>query len=252
MYKLLIVDDEPQILKGLKLTLDWAKLGFCRIETAEKYEDAIDIAIEMEPDVALFDVCLGEHFGFEIINRLNEVNLKTIYIMISGYGEFEYAQQAMRCGAKAYMLKPVNRAELQTIIEQVIVSDLGGTLPDVDINSDNIDPVSKIPYSDLSKLTNKIMVMIKTDYSGDLSLKIIAHKFKMNSAYLGQSFLKETKLKFSEYLMIYRLQKAHELILGSNDKIQYIAKQVGFTNLNYFYIQFRLYYGISPTDLRKN
>jgi YesN/AraC family two-component response regulator len=112
--------------------------------------------------------------------------------------------------------------------------------------------VSKIPYSELSKLTNKMLVIIKTDYSESLSLKIIAEKFRMNSAYLGQSFLKETKMKFSEYLMVYRLHRAYDLILGSNDKIHYIAKQVGYTNLNYFYVQFRLFFGISPSDLRKS
>jgi YesN/AraC family two-component response regulator len=251
MYKLLIVDDEPKILEGVKITLDWSGLGFVRVETAQNYEDAVNIAIEMEPDIALFDVCIGAHFGFDIINHLNKMKLKTIYIMISGYGEFEYAKQALLCGAKAYLLKPVDRSELQEIIQQVIITDLGGTLPDIAKSKDHIDSVSGIPYSRFSKLTNKIIVIIKAEYKSSINLKVVADKFKMNSAYLGQIFLKETRMKFSEYLMIFRLQKAHEMILGTGDKIHYIAKQVGYNNLNYFYTQFRDYYDVSPSDLRR-
>lgn len=250
MYRLLIVDDEPQILEGLKNTLDWESLGFGRIATAKSYEEAVDYAIEIQPDVALFDVCLGEQYGFDVIKRLNEIKMPTVYIMISGYGEFEYAREAIKSGAKGYLLKPIDKAELQQMIEQIIVEDLGGALPENQEQQAETDSVTMMRYKELSKLTNKMMVIVKSEYSDNLTLKAVAEKFKMNSAYLGQIFFKETKLKFSEYLMVYRMQRARELILHTEEKISNIAKQVGYTNLNYFYTQFRDYYNYSPTYLR--
>ncbi|MCL2747677.1 MAG: response regulator [Oscillospiraceae bacterium] len=250
MYKLLIVDDEPQILEGIKSTLDWASLGFYRVETARTYEEAVNIAVEIEPDVALFDVCLGDKYCFEVIKRLIELGMRTVFVLFSGYGEFEYAREAIRCGARAYLLKPVNRAELKAVMDSVIVNDLGGAPPKSEEEADT-DPVCGVKYSDLSKLTRKIIIIVKSEYTGSLSLKSVAEKFKMNSAYLGQIFLKETHMKFSEYLLVYRLRKAADMIQGTGYKISLIAKKVGYSNLNYFYSQFHDYYGFSPTDLRR-
>lgn len=73
MYKLLIVDDEPQILEGMKRTLDWGEYGIHQIETSETKEDAIAKSVELLPDIAIFDVCIGPDLGYEIIHQLNEL-----------------------------------------------------------------------------------------------------------------------------------------------------------------------------------
>jgi len=246
----LIVDDEANILEGLKNTLDWHSLGITRIRTAQSFHEAVSTALEFEPDIALFDVCIDKYYGFDIINSLKEHGLKTEYIIISGYGEFEYARQAIACGAKRYLLKPVDRFELQTAVEEVIVKALGGTLPPRKKPMEDMDPVTGLPYSTFSKLTNKILIIVKSDYGTNLSLKSVAEKFKMNSAYLGQIFLKETQMKFSEYLLIYRMHKAKEMITQTDEKIIYIARRVGYNSLNYFYTQFHDFFHQSPRDLR--
>ncbi|WP_068784571.1 response regulator transcription factor [Paenibacillus phocaensis] len=251
MYKLLIVDDEPQILEGMKRTLDWAEYGFHRIETSETRQDAIAKSVEIIPDIAIFDVCIGPDLGYEIIHQLNELRLPTQYIIMSGYSEFEYAQAAIRCGVKDYLLKPVDRAKLQKVIEKIIVEDLQGSLEGVLRKDTNTDPILGLPYEELSKLTNRILLMVRAEYAQNLTLKSVAERFRMNSTYLGQLFLKETRMKFSEYLMAYRMLNAKERILATNEKISNIAHSVGYQNLNYFYTHFQGYFGMSPSDLRK-
>jgi len=251
MYKLLIVDDEPHILEGIKRSLDWEKYGFGRIETSETYEGAISKAVEMLPDLAIFDVCIGKERGYDAIRRLNDLRLATKYIIISGYGEFRYAQEAIRCGVKDYLLKPVERAKLQDAVEKVIVEDWHGTLEGADRRDVNTDPVLGVRYDCLSKLTNRILMMVKAEYAQNLSLKGVAERFRMNGTYLGQLFLKETQMKFSEYLMAYRMLQARERILATDDKIAAIALSVGYPNLNYFYTHFHAYFGKSPSDLRR-
>jgi len=251
MYKLLIVDDEPQILEGMKRTLDWASYGFHRVETSETKDDAVSKAVELLPDIAIFDVCIGPDRGYDIINKLNELRIPAKYIMMSGYSEFEYAQEAIRCGVKDYLLKPVERSKLQLVIEKIIVEDLHGNLNGRSSEDLHTDPILGIPYDHLSKLTNRILMMVKAEYAQNITLKSVAERFRMNSTYLGQLFLKEAHMKFSEYLMAYRMLHARELILTTNDKIVSIALSAGYQNMNYFYTHFQSYFGKSPSELRK-
>jgi len=251
MYKLLIVDDEPQILEGMKRTLDWEKYGFGRIETSETYEGAISKAVELIPDLAIFDVCIGKQRGYDAIHKLNELRLPSKYIMMSGYGEFQYALEALRCGVKDYLLKPVDRTKLQQLVERIIVDDLKGTVEGADRDDQSVDPVLGVRYDGLSKLTNRILLIVKAEYDQNLSLKSVAERFRMNGTYLGQLFLKETHRKFSEYLMAYRMLRAQERILTTDEKIMYIAISVGYPNLNYFYSHFHAYFGKSPSDMRR-
>lgn len=250
IYRLLIVDDEPHIIEGLRRILDWDRYGICQIETATNYHEAVEKAIEYKPHIGIFDVCIDTARGYDIIAKLNSMSLPTKYIMVSGYDEFEYVRQAMLVGAKDYLVKPVNREQLQRIVEEIIVNDFHGELGIDTYEEKSVDPVLGLPYASLSNLTNKILLIVQGEYGQNINLKIIADKFKMNSTYLGQIFLKESHMKFSEYLMAYRMTMAKQKIQNSTEKISYIAYSVGYANLNYFYTHFHDFFGLSPSDLR--
>ncbi len=250
MYRLLIVDDEPYIIEGLKRLLDWEKYGFLRVETAVNYHEAIEKAIELKPDLALFDVCIDGARGYDIISRLNALHLPTAYIIISGFDEFEFVRQSFLVGVKDYLVKPIDKTRLQQLVEQVIVNDLHGSLDVANSSDGGVDPVLGVEYASLSNLTKKVLLIVQGEFHKNLSLKQIADMFKMNSTYLGQIFIKETKKRFSEYLMLYRLTVAKKRILTTSEKISSIAYGVGYSNLNYFYTQFKSCFGMSPTNLR--
>ena len=72
----------------------------------------------------------------------------------------------------------------------------------------------------------------------------------MSSKYIGRIFLQDTGMKYSEYLMAYRMLEAKRLIINTREKISVIAGMVGYTQLNNFYTQFRNYFGVSPSSLR--
>lgn len=252
MYRLLIVDDEPYIIDGVKRLIDWDSYGFTRVESACNYHEAVEKALELKPDVALFDVCIDDTRGYDIIEKLNVLNLPTSYIMMSGYDEFEFVRKSFLRGVKDYLLKPIDSKKLQQIIERIIVEDLKGSIEgNTEAKGKNTDPILNIEYSSLSNLTNKVLLLVKGEYNKNINLKVVADKFKMNSTYLGQIFIKETGMKFSEYLMKYRLTIAKEKIESTSEKIASIALDVGYSNLNYFYIQFKDNFGFSPTSLRK-
>ncbi|MFV0400552.1 MAG: response regulator [Oscillospiraceae bacterium] len=250
MYTLLIVDDEPAILEGMQHILDWESYGFTRIATARNTADGLARAIELNPDICLLDVCVGDDKGYELINRLNVLGVRSNYIMMSGYGEFTYAIESMRRGAKEYLLKPVETKKLEAAVEKIVVEELGGSVEGLRRADRDADPVLQRRYDEFPPLLGKILRIVAAEYGQKITLRSTADRFRMNSTYLGQLFLKETGLKFSEYLMLYRLGRARELIENTDEKIVSIASEVGYQNLNYFYSHFHSYYGISPSEMR--
>ena len=248
MYTVLIVDDEPNVLEGVKRLLDWEKLGVGRIWTAKTSLEVMSHIIDWNPDICLVDVRIGNDMGYELIECLSGLGIHSNYIMMSGYDDFHYVREALRCGALDYLLKPVGAEELEACIRKVIMEQLHGTLPEAE--QKNGDPILKIEYEAMSPLIHKVVLMVAAEYGGHISLKIIADKFRMNSTYLGQIFIKETGMKFSEYLMCYRLCMAREQIVNSDEKIAVIAASVGYTNMNYFYQQFNQYYHTTPSEMR--
>lgn len=250
MYTLLIVDDEPNILEGIRRLLDWEGLGFGRIETAKSVSEVMSHILDLKPDVCVMDVCIGNDMGYELISCLNNMGVPSNYIMMSGYDEFHYAREALRCGALDYLLKPVRKEDLLSCVKKIIVERLNGIIPEENERK-NCDPVLEMEYEAMSPLIRKIIMMVRMEYGEHISLKSIADKFRMNSTYLGQIFIKETGMKFSEYLMCYRLTMARERILNSNEKIAVIAGDVGYSNMNYFYQQFHNYYQMTPSEMRQ-
>lgn len=250
MYKLLIVDDEHNICEGLKVLIDWDKYGIKYIETAESYSQAIEKGIEFNPDIAILDVCINEFRGHQIIDKFTSLGLNCKYIMISGYDDFEYVRDAIRPDVRDYILKPIGKRDLENVIIKILREDFGEEL--FDDETHDIEPICGKKYSDLSGIINKMLSNVEESYGENLSLKAIGDKFKMNSAYLGQLFTKETGMKFSDYLKIYRLLKAKEMIENTSHKIAYIASKVGYSNLNYFYLHFKEYFDLTPTELREN
>ena len=250
MYRLLIVDDEKDICENIKYLLDWSRYGFNCIMTASSYAEAVSKAIDLQPHVALVDIKLGEHWGYELAAHLRSMGMKTIFCMISGYDDTHYIRKSMQASAQDYLLKPLNVKELQEFVERIIVNELHGTLPESTADKQEIDPVLQVEYTNFSKITNKIILFIKSNYHHSQSLTGIAESFNMSSKYIGRIFLKDTGIKFSEYLMAYRMLEARRLIVNTQEKISVIAGMVGYSQLNNFYTHFRNYFGVSPSALR--
>lgn len=248
MYTLMIVDDESAILEGISRLLDWKALGFDQIRTAKSSFEVISHVVDWKPDICLMDVCIGNEYGYELITRLSEMGVRSNYIMMSGYDEFTYACEALRCGALDYLLKPIDGGKLLQRVRQIIIEKLNGTIPE-EVAGES-DPILKRPYPEMSPLIRKIVMIVAMEYGQNLSLKNIADRFRMNPTYLGQIFIRETGMKFTEYLMMYRMQAARSRIIETDDKIAEIAAGVGYTNMNYFHRHFHNYYGVSPLKMR--
>lgn len=249
MYTLLIVDDEPNILMGMKALIDWESYGVTRIETATNCADGLVRAVDTRPQLALIDVCVGKEFGQDLVRRIKEAGVDCACVMMSGHREFGYACEALRCGAWDYLLKPIRADKLTSVVELIIREKLHGTVKKVS-RDEETDPILQRKISELPTLISKLLAMVRAEYRQNITLKSIADRLRMNSTYLGQLFIKETGLKFSEYVMLYRLNTARDMILYTDEKISVIAEEVGYSNLNYFCTHFRNYFNMTPSEMR--
>ena len=112
MYRLMIVDDEEIIRESLSQMIDYASLGYQLIASAKNGMEAYDVICDEYPDVVITDIRMPFLDGLELIQRAREADSHIAFILLSGYGEFEYAKQAMKYGVKYYFLKPTDKQEL--------------------------------------------------------------------------------------------------------------------------------------------
>jgi two-component system response regulator YesN len=120
MLKMILADDEPVILRGIKKLINWTGLG---IEIIGEYEDgksALNAIIGSKPDIALLDICMPFKNGIDILKEIRGIGIETIVVFISGYQDFEYAKDALKYGAADYLLKPVIKEELTSAFEKVV------------------------------------------------------------------------------------------------------------------------------------
>ena len=249
MYRLLIVDD-PESCARIRSMLDWQSYGFTVVVTANSYVEGISQALDLHPHLMLLGTGMGAYRGYELADHLRAIGLRSVFAMVSEDREPLRIIQAMRAGARDFLSKPLDEGELRTFVERVIVNDLGGSLEQEVRVCRDVDPVLKVPYSSLSRITNKIIMIVRADYRQSQTLTDIAESMHMSSKYIGRIFLKDTGIKFSGYLMAYRMLEARKLIVGTQEKISVIAGMVGYAQLNNFYVHFRSYFGVSPGALR--
>lgn len=116
MLKLIIADDERMIRETISSLIDWKSYNIQLIGSCKNGMDAYDMILDESPDIVLTDIKMPGMDGLQLIQKVSESDLTTRFIILSGYGEFEYAKQAMRYGVRHYLLKPCNE---QQIIESI-------------------------------------------------------------------------------------------------------------------------------------
>lgn len=118
MLKVLVVEDEPYVRRGIVLSVDWTALDCFVVGEAANGEGGYDAALKFQPNIIITDIRMPKMDGIEMLKRLREAGCKSEVIILTAYSDFEYAQNALHYGAADYLLKPFHDGEL----EQVIVS----------------------------------------------------------------------------------------------------------------------------------
>ncbi|KOR87695.1 response regulator [Paenibacillus solani] len=115
-FRVMLVDDEPIILRSLRAAIPWDELELEVVGEAKTGDSALKLARELSPHMIISDIRMPGMDGITLMKELKADQARRIIIFISGYGEFEYAREALREGAFDYLLKPIDHDELSETI----------------------------------------------------------------------------------------------------------------------------------------
>lgn len=118
MYKLLVVDDEPRQVRALANIINQLRPDY-EVLTACDGQEALNLLSDHTVNILFTDIRMPAVDGLQLIERLSERKIPLKTVILSGYGEFEYAQKAIQFGVNQYLVKPISKTDLESILEKV-------------------------------------------------------------------------------------------------------------------------------------
>lgn len=249
---ILVVDDEPRTRQGIKQTLEAWSAGKYRIETADNGIEALETLRREPVHLLITDVRMPEVSGLDLIRSLAGTERKPAIVVISGYAEFEYVQQALRLGAVNYLLKPLDKQELiQTAGEALALEEerlrRAKLEKLVDPRLLNLEPEEE-ERSEPVKVAQRL---VEERLEEPLTMAEVAAQLHLNASYFSVLFKEKTGMPFSEYVTRLRVQRAKQLLSATSLSVGEIGERVGYRTDKYFIKVFKEQEGISPSRYRQ-
>ena len=174
MYRVLLVEDEEIIRKGIRYSVPWEEYGCSVVAEAENGAVGEEKIAELRPDIVITDITMPVKSGLEMIADTRE-EYKYIAIILTGYSEFEYAQQAIRNGVSDYVLKPLDMDEMGAALEKAVR--LAGDSQYLQKREDEAEAVrsrTALPPLSEEKVTDplvlRIVAYLKENYQSKITL----------------------------------------------------------------------------------
>ncbi len=231
---IVIIDDEPWISIDLSENINWSELGYTIINSLYDPILALKYICEMNPDVVIIDINMPSLNGLNLIKKAKENGCSSLFVILTAYRDFSFAQEALRLNVQDYIVKPINPDEiirLFTKLKNTLPSNETGGEPSFDTEANKF---------------HEILEFINQNLHQKLTLQMIGDTFFVNRNYICALFRKELNCTFSQYLTDLRLKKAKALLVHKNYTITDISIQCGFNDEFYFNKVFKKAEGITP------
>ncbi len=243
MLKALIVDDEKPVRIAVSKLGRWSRYGIELPQMASNGKEALSVMRELKPEIVFVDMSMPIMNGIDFLRLASQEFPDTSFVVISGYDDFQYAQQAIHYGIIDYILKPVDEDELNQAIQRAVKKQRPNFVPGEQEESESR------PGPD--EIAEVIREYIDRNYSSSIKVSMFADRYFFSKEYLIRQFKEKYGCGIYEYVLQVRMKRAKELLLSSDIKIQDIAERVGYSDKNYFSKAFRTYYGVTPSAIRQ-
>ncbi len=244
MYKIIFIDDEVSILRALPYAIDWRKYNIQIAGTASDGKEGLQLYETVKPNLIIVDIKMPDMNGLEFSRIIREKDTRVKIILLSAYGEFEYAQNAMQYKINNYLLKPLDEVKLEKAIQNALEEILHETDIDCHIREYNDSIIEKrlqqilIKYSQTGMISdggsNELDSLIAYFGGMDFFCKLICFE-NMNISFEDTEIWSKVKSVFTRYLgnhfsLIILSRNELMLLAYRNDflqSIQDIKKEIG-------------------------
>lgn len=252
MYTVLIVEDEDIIRRGIRNSVPWETFGCTVVGEARNGEEGAALIEQLTPDIVITDINMPVVDGLQMLSQTKEA-FDYVAIILTGYSDFEYAREAIRCGVAYYVLKPLNMEEMREALEKAVLEVKNIAIIRRQTESiHQLKNVSLLPAPDSREETDpvadQVLDFIAANYERKLSLADLEAELHYSERYINQRFQKAMGTTVIDYLNRYRIQKALNLLKEHETPVSDIGWKCNIGDYKYFHYVFKKYMGCSPKD----
>lgn len=265
MYKVIIADDEYMVKLGLKTLIHDETTDFQVVGEAEDGEEALELIDRLQPDLLLTDIRMPVMDGLDLLREVHSKQLRTDTVLVSGYGEFAYAQEALRYGAVDYLLKPIQADALLGLLNRLRDKWVGSAesvhgdvalsdepQPDDRASASFLRVETDSCHSGYKQMVVQALVYMEAQFADpQFSLSEVAGHLHISPAYFSFMFKKIEGVPFIQYLTRMRMELAKQMLADFSNKIYVVGYAVGYPEYTHFTKAFKKYAGCSPTEYRQ-
>lgn len=254
MLKILVVDDESIVRKGIVLETDWNSLDCMVAGEASNGEEGLEAVEKYHPDLIICDIKMPKMDGIEMLKRLREKGDNTPLVFLTAYSDFSYAQQAIRHSASEYLLKPFEDGKLEEVVKRLKDRIDNERKNKSDMHREDVLADELIVRKgDKSKYVAEALNYISANYGkSDIGIKTIADSIGISEGHLSHVFKSETDYTVNSYITRYRIRAAMRLLSDCRYKVYEVAEMVGYKDITYFSSTFKKITGVNPSDYQDN
>ena len=260
MYRVALVEDSRILRIGMMYTFDWDSLDCEIIGDAENGQEGLNLVRQTQPDIVITDIRMPGLDGLEMIGQLHSEGCGAVFIIISAYSDFSYAQQAVRYGVADYLVKPFADEELINSIKAACAK-VEGRRQELSL-SQKLETVEKsklIAFSSYlseeegrvkREYAQRVIQYIREHYLENINVHLIAIALKVSESHLSKVFKTTMNSTIGEYLTQYRIKEACRLLKNPDTRINEVSEQVGYMDQRYFSVTFKRIMGVTPGSFR--
>lgn len=242
MYRVVLIDDEQIIVKGLSKVVKWEDYNCAVVGTAYDAETAAELIRELRPHIVFTDIRMPGDDGLAMLAGIRDEYPDMQVTVLTGYRDFAYAQEAIRLGVTRFIVKPSKMEEIEEALRAM--TDKLNTLPTEEKELSNSHTGSFV--------VNQAIAYIEQNYDKKLTLQEVADHSYVSQWHLSKLINKHTDSSFYDLLNSVRIEKAKELLADPSLKIGDIVEKVGFSDSAHFARVFKKYVGVSANEYRNS
>ena len=242
MLKVLVVEDEEMIRKGIVLAVDWAALDCVVVGEAADGLQALKAVERYDPSLIITDLKMPNMDGIQMMEALRARGSRAYVIILTAYDSFTYARSALRLGAVDFLLKPFHDGELEAAVQRIAERGRVRTKPGdiAEISSKNRYVTGAVDY-------------INANYGDpELGVSAVARSVDISEGHLSHLFKKETGYTLTGYITACRMHMAMHLLRDRRCRVSEAAERVGYRDIAYFSSTFKKFTGSSPSEFQNS